>query len=99
MDHQKLPLYMITTIVKISMLLSPKTFLKSYSGLRKSTGCLGSFKQREDGGIFYNKDCMDYHIPVLGGIVKEPPMHIVHIAVEMTPIAKVVLDINGVDTF
>ncbi|XP_039063870.1 starch synthase 3, chloroplastic/amyloplastic-like [Hibiscus syriacus] len=47
------------------------------------------FSEREDGGIFDNKDGMDYHIPVLGGIVKEPPMHIVHIAVEMAPIAKV----------
>ncbi|KAK8551617.1 hypothetical protein V6N13_120069 [Hibiscus sabdariffa] len=47
------------------------------------------FSEREDGGTFDNKDGMDYHIPVLGGIVKEPPMHIVHIAVEMAPIAKV----------
>ncbi|KAK4761137.1 hypothetical protein SAY87_006030 [Trapa incisa] len=47
------------------------------------------FSESEDGGIFDNKDGMDYHIPVLGGIVKEPPMHIVHVAVEMAPIAKV----------
>lgn len=47
------------------------------------------FSEWEDGGIFDNKDGMDYHIPVLGGIVKEPPMHIVHVAVEMAPIAKV----------
>ncbi|KAE8656536.1 Starch synthase 3 [Hibiscus syriacus] len=47
------------------------------------------FSEREDGGSFDNKEGMDYHIPVLGGIVKEPPMHIVHIAVEMAPIAKV----------
>lgn len=47
------------------------------------------FSEREDGGIFDNKNGMDYHIPVLGGVVKEPPMHIVHIAVEMAPIAKV----------
>lgn len=45
--------------------------------------------EREDGGIFDNKNGMDYHIPVFGGIAKEPPMHIVHIAVEMAPIAKV----------
>lgn len=45
--------------------------------------------EKEDGGIFDNKDGMDYHIPVFGGIVKEPPMHIVHISVEMAPIAKV----------
>ncbi|TMW93447.1 hypothetical protein EJD97_011678 [Solanum chilense] len=47
------------------------------------------FSEREDGGIFDNKSRMDYHIPVFGGVAKEPPMHIVHIAVEMAPIAKV----------
>lgn len=49
------------------------------------------FSEKEDGGIFDNKNGMDYHIPVFGGIVKEPPMHIVHISVEMAPIAKVSL--------
>lgn len=47
------------------------------------------FSEREDGGIFDNKNGMDYHIPVTGGIIKEPPLHIVNIAVEMAPIAKV----------
>ena len=47
------------------------------------------FSEREEGGIFDNRDGMDYHVPVFGGIVKEPPMHIVHVAVEMAPIAKV----------
>ncbi|XP_021766873.1 starch synthase 3, chloroplastic/amyloplastic-like [Chenopodium quinoa] len=47
------------------------------------------FSEWEDGGIFDNKFGMDYHVPVFGGIAKEPPMHIVHIAVEMAPIAKV----------
>ncbi|XP_065879868.1 starch synthase 3, chloroplastic/amyloplastic [Euphorbia lathyris] len=47
------------------------------------------FSEKEEGGIFDNKDGMDYHVPVFGGITKEPPMHIVHIAVEMAPIAKV----------
>jgi hypothetical protein len=47
------------------------------------------FSEKEDGGIFDNREGMDYHIPVSGGIAKEPPMHIVHIAVEMAPIAKV----------
>ncbi|GFP91981.1 soluble starch synthase 3 chloroplastic/amyloplastic [Phtheirospermum japonicum] len=47
------------------------------------------FSEKEDGGIFDNKNGMDYHIPVFGGVVKEPPMNIVHIAVEMAPIAKV----------
>ncbi|KAI8000822.1 hypothetical protein LOK49_LG09G01551 [Camellia lanceoleosa] len=47
------------------------------------------FSEREDGGVFDNKNGMDYHIPVSGGVLKEPPMHIVHISVEMAPIAKV----------
>ncbi|XP_047308837.1 starch synthase 3, chloroplastic/amyloplastic [Impatiens glandulifera] len=47
------------------------------------------FSEREDGGIFDNKDGTDYHVPVFGGVGKEPPMHIVHIAIEMAPIAKV----------
>ncbi|XP_021889061.1 starch synthase 3, chloroplastic/amyloplastic [Carica papaya] len=47
------------------------------------------FSEREDDGVFDNKNGTDYHIPVLGGVAKEPPMHIVHIAVEMAPIAKV----------
>ncbi|WOL17782.1 starch synthase 3, chloroplastic/amyloplastic [Canna indica] len=47
------------------------------------------FSEKEDGGIYDNKNDMDYHVPVSGGIVKEPPLHIVHIAVEMAPIAKV----------
>ncbi|KAK8675764.1 hypothetical protein V6N13_033827 [Hibiscus sabdariffa] len=45
--------------------------------------------EKEDGGTFDNKDGMYYLIPILGGFVKEPPTHIVHIAVEMAPIAKV----------
>ena len=53
------------------------------------------FSETEDGGIFDNKGGMDYHIPVFGGIVKEPPMHIVHIAVEMAPIAKVTFGHQG----
>ena len=56
------------------------------------------FSEKEDGGIFDNREGMDYHIPVSGGIAKEPPMHIVHIAVEMAPIAKVILMYNVYDT-
>ncbi|KAF8651227.1 hypothetical protein HU200_063474 [Digitaria exilis] len=47
------------------------------------------FSESEDGGIYDNRNGMDYHIPVSDSIAKEPPMHIVHIAVEMAPIAKV----------
>ncbi|ONM63014.1 dull endosperm1 [Zea mays] len=47
------------------------------------------FSESEEGGIYDNRNGLDYHIPVFGSIAKEPPMHIVHIAVEMAPIAKV----------
>nr|GEV69856.1 starch synthase 3, chloroplastic/amyloplastic [Tanacetum cinerariifolium] len=48
------------------------------------------FSEKEsDDGVFDNKNGMDYHLPVSGGVNKEPPMHIVHISVEMAPIAKV----------
>ncbi|PQQ03616.1 starch synthase 3 chloroplastic/amyloplastic isoform X2 [Prunus yedoensis var. nudiflora] len=48
------------------------------------------FSEKEDDeGLFDNKNGMDYHIPVFGGVLKESPMHIVHISVEMAPIAKV----------
>ncbi|XP_068323950.1 starch synthase 3, chloroplastic/amyloplastic-like [Pyrus communis] len=47
------------------------------------------FSETEDGGLFDNNNGMDYHIPVFRGVAKEPPMNIVHIAVEMAPIAKV----------
>lgn len=56
------------------------------------------FSEKEDGGIFDNNNGMDYHIPVFGGVAKEPPMHIVHIAVEMAPIAKVIMS-NLVNPF
>ncbi|XP_022748485.1 starch synthase 3, chloroplastic/amyloplastic-like [Durio zibethinus] len=47
------------------------------------------FSEREDAGTFDNKGGLDYRIPVFGGIVQEPPMNIVHIAVEMGPTVKV----------
>ncbi|KAI3966739.1 hypothetical protein MKW92_038736 [Papaver armeniacum] len=47
------------------------------------------FSETEVGGIYDNNHGMDYHVPVCGGVAKEPPMHIVHVAVEMAPIAKV----------
>lgn len=49
------------------------------------------FSERGDehGGLYDNRNGMDYHVAVVGGILREPPMHIVHIAVEMAPIAKV----------
>ncbi|KAF6168145.1 hypothetical protein GIB67_011530 [Kingdonia uniflora] len=56
------------------------------------------FSEKEDGGIFDNKSGMDYHIPVFGGVAKEPPMHIVHVAIEMAPIAKADFDIDQVES-
>ncbi|XP_022683315.1 starch synthase 3, chloroplastic/amyloplastic [Setaria italica] len=47
------------------------------------------FSEFEEGGIYDNRNGLDYHIPVFGSTAKEPPIHIVHIAVEMAPIAKV----------
>ncbi|XP_020584650.1 LOW QUALITY PROTEIN: starch synthase 3, chloroplastic/amyloplastic [Phalaenopsis equestris] len=47
------------------------------------------FSEREDGGVYDNKNGMDYHFPVTGGISKVEPLHIIHVAVEMAPIAKV----------
>uniref|UniRef100_J3MR14 starch synthase n=1 Tax=Oryza brachyantha TaxID=4533 RepID=J3MR14_ORYBR len=47
------------------------------------------FSESEEGGVFDNRNGTDYHIPVSGSNAKEPPIHIVHIAVEMAPIAKV----------
>jgi starch synthase len=51
-----------------------------------------------EGGIYDNRNGMDYHIPVSDSVAREPPMHIVHIAVEMAPIAKVDLHFIFCDT-
>jgi starch synthase len=47
-------------------------------------------------GDFDNNNKLDYHVPIVGGVnkvtgdpVKEPPLHVVSICVEMAPIAKV----------
>ncbi|KAM0858877.1 hypothetical protein ACQ4PT_047560 [Festuca glaucescens] len=47
------------------------------------------FSELEEGGIYDNRDGMDYHIPISDSVETETYMHIVHIAVEMAPIAKV----------
>ncbi|GJN26406.1 hypothetical protein PR202_gb14333 [Eleusine coracana subsp. coracana] len=54
-----------------------------------SNTVLNGKPESEEGGIYDNRNGMDYHIPVSDSVAKEPPMHIVHIAVEMAPIAKV----------
>jgi hypothetical protein len=41
-------------------------------------------------GTYDNRGGLDYHIPIEGGVGAKPhPLHVVHIAVEMAPIAKV----------
>lgn len=49
------------------------------------------FSERGDdrGGIYDNRNGLDYHVPVKGGLLSQPPLDIIHIAVEMAPIAKV----------
>jgi len=42
-----------------------------------------------EGGRYDNNNGFDYHINVEGATKKEDPLHVVHIAVEMAPIAKV----------
>ncbi|PWZ25342.1 Soluble starch synthase 3, chloroplastic/amyloplastic [Zea mays] len=60
--------------------LPPQKMVQSENG--------SHLKATEEGGTYDNRNGLDYHIPVFGSIAKEPPMHIVHIAVEMAPIAK-----------
>ncbi|CAM6097771.1 unnamed protein product [Calypogeia fissa] len=43
----------------------------------------------DDGGVYDNRNGLDYHVPVVGSNVRQPPLDIVHIALEMAPIAKV----------
>lgn len=42
-----------------------------------------------EGAQYDNKGGRDYHIPTRGSAAKKPPLHVVHVAVEMAPIAKV----------
>ena len=44
----------------------------------------------EGGAFFDNNSGMDYHIDTAGSIVPQQALDVVHIAVEMAPIAKVV---------
>uniref|UniRef100_A0A0D3GX46 starch synthase n=1 Tax=Oryza barthii TaxID=65489 RepID=A0A0D3GX46_9ORYZ len=81
-----------------SGVLPPKKMVKTEDGCHlKATVSVPSdaymmdfvFSESEEGGIYDNRNGTDYHIPVSGSNAKEPPIHIVHIAVEMAPIAKV----------
>lgn len=43
----------------------------------------------QHGGFFDNNGGLDYHIPVAGAEGQLKPLHVVHVTVEMAPIAKV----------
>eukprot|EP00850_Spirogloea_muscicola_P022200 SM000282S10603 [mRNA] locus=s282:6677:12402:+ [translate_table: standard] len=43
----------------------------------------------EEGGLYDNRGGLDYHVPVTGSSASEAPLHIVHVALEMAPVAKV----------
>ncbi|PSC67151.1 glycosyltransferase family 5 [Micractinium conductrix] len=47
------------------------------------------FSDAAEGGEYDSNRGLDYHLPVQGSVVEEPPLHVVHIAVEMAPICKV----------
>lgn len=44
---------------------------------------------REGDGTYDTRGGYDYHLPVEGSAVREPSLHVVHVSVEMAPIAKV----------
>ena len=41
------------------------------------------------GGFYDNNSGVDYHVPIRGSTVRQPPLRIAHVSVEMAPIAKV----------
>lgn len=41
------------------------------------------------GGFYDNNSGVDYHAPIVGSTVTQPPLRIAHVSVEMAPIAKV----------
>ena len=41
------------------------------------------------GGFYDNNSGVDYHVPIRGSSVQQPPLRIAHVSVEMAPIAKV----------
>ncbi|KAF8662489.1 hypothetical protein HU200_056079 [Digitaria exilis] len=83
--------------------LPPQKMIKSANGAHlKATECSFSvkvpqdaymmdfvFSESKEGGVYDNRNGLDYHIPVFGSTAKESPLHVVQIAVEMAPIAKV----------
>lgn len=41
------------------------------------------------GGFYDSNNGLDYHVPVVGGTASPSPLRVVHVSVEMAPIAKV----------
>ena len=41
------------------------------------------------GGFYDSNNGLDYHVPVAGGSTSPVPLNVVHVSVEMAPIAKV----------
>ena len=42
-----------------------------------------------DAAFFDSNNGLDYHVPVVGGSRTKPQLSVVHVAVEMAPVAKV----------
>ena len=42
-----------------------------------------------DAAFFDNNNGLDYHVPVVGSSQTKPQLSVVHVAVEMAPVAKV----------
>jgi starch synthase len=47
------------------------------------------FADAQEGGRCDNASGLDYHLAAGGSVVAEPPLYVVHVAVEMAPVAKV----------
>ena len=47
------------------------------------------------GGFYDSNNGLDYHVPVAGGTAAPSPLRVVHVSVEMAPIAKVILKSSG----
>lgn len=47
------------------------------------------FTDAPEWGQFDNNGGLDYTLPIVGAVLEEPPLHVVHVAVEMAPICKV----------
>lgn len=51
--------------------------------------CLSHRRDALEHGQYDSNGGLDFHLPIEGSVVEEPPLQVVHIAVEMAPICKV----------